>query len=175
LWGILLGLMVDGEPLAGWCRQPYLDETFGAVAGTGWFAHGGTRRPLRTRRTTDLAMASMYSTHPAMFQKGWERDAFEALASKVRLQRFGGDCYSYCMLALGHIDLVVESTLQPYDIVPLVPIVRAAGGVVTGPTGEPPVEGGFVIAAGTPELHAEALARVAAARHGHPDQEGPER
>jgi myo-inositol-1(or 4)-monophosphatase len=117
----------------------------------------------------------MYSTHPTMFQAGWEHDAFEALTQEVRLQRFGGDCYSYCMLALGHIDLVVESTLQPYDIVPLVPIVRAAGGVVTGPTGETPVEGGFVIAAATPELHAEALDRVAAARRRHLDYEGPGR
>ena len=57
--------------------------------------------------------------------------AFRRIAAKARLQRFGGDCYAYCMLALGQIDLVVEDTLQPYDIVPLIPIIEAAGGVVT--------------------------------------------
>jgi myo-inositol-1(or 4)-monophosphatase len=106
----------------------------------------------------------MYSTHPSMFVAAWERAAFEALAGTVRLQRFGGDCYSYCMLALGYVDLVVESTLQSYDIVPLVPIVEAAGGVVTGPDGRVPLDGGFVVAAATPELHAAALAQVAAVR-----------
>jgi hypothetical protein len=48
-------------------------------------------------------------------------------------------------------------SLQPYDIVPLIPIVEAAGGVITGPDGEAPVDGGFVVAAATPELHAQAL------------------
>jgi myo-inositol-1(or 4)-monophosphatase len=164
LWGLLLGLMVDGRPVAGWCRQPYLDETFAGIAGTGFLEHAGQRRALHTRSTTDLAAATMYSTHPAMFLRAWERAAFEALAGAVRLQRFGGDCYSYCMLALGHVDLVVEAGLQSYDIVPLIPIVEAAGGVVTSPDGGAPVDGGFVVAAATPELHAEALTLVAAAR-----------
>ncbi len=164
LWGLLLGLMVDGRPVAGWCRQPYLDETFAAIAGTGWLDHAGRRQALRTRSTRDLAAATMYSTHPGMFVAAWERAAFEALTGAVRLQRFGGDCYSYCMLALGQVDLVVEATLQSYDIVPLIPIVEAAGGVVTGPDGRVPVNGGFVVAAATPALHAEALTHVTAAR-----------
>jgi myo-inositol-1(or 4)-monophosphatase len=169
LWGLLLGLIVDGNAVAGWCRQPYLDETFAAVGGTAWLEQAGRRRPLRTRPTTELAAATMYSTHPSMFEAPWERAAFDALARQVRLQRFGGDCYSYCMLALGQVDLVVEAGLQSYDIVPLVPIVEAAGGTVTGPDGKVPLEGGFVVAAATPELHAEALARVVACRGAVPD------
>jgi histidinol phosphatase-like enzyme (inositol monophosphatase family) len=164
LWGVLLGLFVDGRPEAGWCRQPYLDETFAAVGGTGWFDHAGERRSLRTRSTTELATATMYSTHPSMFEARWERETFAALAAEVRLQRFGGDCYSYCMLASGYLDLVVEAGLQSYDIVPLIPIVQAAGGVVTGPDGEVPINGGFIVAAATPELHTQALERVAASR-----------
>jgi myo-inositol-1(or 4)-monophosphatase len=164
LWGVLLGLIVDGRPEAGWCRQPYLDETFAAVRGTGWFDHAGERRPLGTRATTELADATMYSSHPSMFEAPWEREAFAALAALVRLQRFGGDCYSYCMLASGYLDLVVEANMQSYDIVPLIPIVQAAGGVVTGPDGELPVDGGFIVASATPELHAQALQRVAASR-----------
>jgi myo-inositol-1(or 4)-monophosphatase len=164
MWGVLLGLVVDGHPVAGWCRQPYLDETFGAVHGRGWLDHAGERRPLGTRPTTDLTKASLYSTHPSMFATPWARAAFESLAGRVRLQRFGGDCYSYCLLALGAIDLVVEADLQPYDIIPLIPIVEAAGGVVTGPRGATPLEGGFVVAAATPELHAQALECVNAPR-----------
>jgi myo-inositol-1(or 4)-monophosphatase len=165
LWGVLLGLMVDRRPVAGWCRQPYLDETFAAVGTTGWFDHAGQRQPLGTRAASGLGEATMYSTHPSMFVEPWEQAGFEALAHQVRLQRFGGDCYSYCMLALGHIDLVVEAGLQSYDIVPLVPIVEAAGGVVTGPDGQLPLDGGFIIAAATRDLHAQALQCVAEARN----------
>jgi myo-inositol-1(or 4)-monophosphatase len=163
MWGVLLGLVVNSRPIAGWCRQPYLDETFAAVGGRGWLDHAGERRDLGTRPTTELTEASMYSTHPSMFNTPWARAAFESLATRVRLQRFGGDCYSYCLLALGAIDLVVEADLQPYDILPLVPIVEAAGGVVTGPQGETPLHGGFVVAAATPRLHAQAMECLAGA------------
>ena len=157
-WGILVGLVVDGQPTAGWAHIPYLGETFAAVGGQGWFERQGTRQALRTRPTTDLGAATLFCTHPATFITPASRAAFDRLAARVRLQRYGGDCYSYCLLALGHIDLVVESSLQAYDIVPLMPIIAAAGGVVTGPTGQPPLDGGTVIAAATPELHAQAMA-----------------
>jgi histidinol phosphatase-like enzyme (inositol monophosphatase family) len=164
LWGILLGLMVDGRPVAGWCRQPYLDESFGAAGDSGWMDHAGSRRPLATSGATDLTDAAMYSTHPDMFARPWERAAFERLARPARVQRFGGDCYLYCLLAAGHVDLVVEAGLQPYDIIPLIPIVQAAGGVITGPDGEVPTSGGFVIASATRELHDQVLDIVTAAR-----------
>jgi myo-inositol-1(or 4)-monophosphatase len=62
------------------------------------------------------------------------------------------------MLALGQIDLVIEDTLQPYDIIPLIPIVEAAGGVVTDAQGNSPVAGGFVVAAANKQLHEEVMA-----------------
>ena len=89
----------------------------------------------------------MYVTFPGMFTTADERGAFSRLADAVRLVRFGGDCYSYCLLALGFVDLVVEASLQAYDIVPLIPIVHAAGGVVSDADGRLPLDGGFVVAA----------------------------
>ena len=157
-WGILVGLVVDGRAAGGWVHQPYLAETFAATDGDGWFQRGAERRRLAARATTTLDAATMYTTHPGMFVTDDEIAAFDRIAATVRLQRYGGDCYSYCLLALGHVDLVVESQLQPYDIVPLVPLIEAAGGVVTDRTGASPLGGGFVIAAATPELHAQALA-----------------
>ena len=62
------------------------------------------------------------------------------LSSAVRLRRFGGDCYNYCLLALGQIDLVVEAGLKAFDIVPLIPIIERAGGVVTTWEGGDPRE-----------------------------------
>ena len=70
------------------------------------------------------------------------------------MQRFGGDCYAYCMLALGHIDIVAEAKLKPFDIVPLIPIVEKAGGTVTTWGGD---EGGRYLACGNPALAAAAL------------------
>ena len=71
----------------------------------------------------------------------------------MRLTRYGGDCYSYCMLAAGHLDLVVETELKPYDIAALIPIITGAGGVVTTWEGKPAQNGGRIIAAGDPRVH----------------------
>ena len=81
-----------------------------------------------------------------------------ALKGCVRMTRFGGDCYNYCLLAAGFVDLVIETALQPYDIVALVPIIEAAGGIVTDWDGSSPERGGNIIAAATPELHRAAMA-----------------
>lgn len=160
LWGILLGLLDDGHPVAGWMHQPYIGEMFFAVDHEAWLVRGEHRRRLETRRGVDLGDGAMYTTFPGMFTTDDDREAFARLTSAIRLARFGGDCYAYGLLALGQIDLVVEAGLQPYDIVPLIPIVEAAGGVVTGRHGEPAVNGGFVVAAATPEIHAEALSVI---------------
>lgn len=71
--------------------------------------------------------------------------------------RYGGDCYAYCMLAAGHIDLVVEAGLSTYDIQALIPIIENAGGVVTDWQGDTAANGGQVVAAATQELHQQAL------------------
>jgi fructose-1,6-bisphosphatase/inositol monophosphatase family enzyme len=79
----------------------------------------------------------------------------------VRLARYGTDCYAYCMLAAGHVDLVVEIGLQPYDIVALVPIIEQAGGVITTVDGGRPEAAGYIVAAANAELHAAAMAVLA--------------
>ncbi len=75
--------------------------------------------------------------------------------------RYGGDCYNYCLLAHGFVDIVVEDGLKPYDIQPLVPIVRGAGGVVTDRAGETPRGGSMVVAAANADLHRRALTAMA--------------
>jgi histidinol phosphatase-like enzyme (inositol monophosphatase family) len=157
-WGILVGLLHRGRPVAGIVRQPYLDETFvGGPAGA-FLLRGGARRPLAASGKAEIGRAILYATHPGMFADPASRAGFERVAAAALMSRFGGDCYAYCLLAMGFVDLVIESSLQPYDIVPLIPVIEAAGGVVTGPDGRPPLAGGTVIAAGSAPLHAAALA-----------------
>ena len=163
-WGTLLGLRCDGIPVAGLVHQPYLGETFAGSAAGGWFERGGERRTLATRSDVRLAEATLYCTHPSMFANAANLAAFERVAARARLARFGGDCYSYCLLALGCIDLVIEDTLQPYDIQPLIPLVESAGGVVSGAHGGSANAGGFVVAAANAALHAEVLDLLGEAR-----------
>jgi len=125
-WGVLLGLLRDGRPTGGIMRQPYLDETFVGGPSGASLRRGGAESPLRTSGRSALGEAILYSTHPDMFTAASDRAGFARVAAAVRMTRYGGDCYSYCLVAMGFVDLVIEGGLQPYDILPLVPIVTAA-------------------------------------------------
>lgn len=156
-WGCLLGLLRDGEPMLGWMHQPVVGETFFGDGDRAWVARDGGRVGLAARAAvTRLPDALLAATHPAMFAAAARR-RFDVLAGRVRQTLFGGDCYNYCLLAHGLLDLVVEDDLKPHDVLPLVPIVRGAGGVVTDLDGATP-RCGVAIAAGNAALHRQALA-----------------
>ena len=89
-----------------------------------------------------------------------ERGAFGRVEKVVRLSRYGGDCYAYCMVAAGHVDLVIEAGLKPYDVIPLIPIITGAVGVITTWDGGPAKHGGRIIAAGDKRVHEAAIAML---------------
>jgi histidinol phosphatase-like enzyme (inositol monophosphatase family) len=162
-WGVLLALNDGVRPVIGLMHQPYTAETFiGSRLGAELRCRGQSS-VLQVRQCPRLEDAIVCATDPAMFSRPGEREAFRRLASRARMRRYGGDCYSFCLLAAGLIDLVIESGLQPYDIQPLVPIIEAAGGIVTSWSGGPSYDGGQIIAAGDRELHKIALAMLAPA------------
>jgi myo-inositol-1(or 4)-monophosphatase len=157
-WGTLIGLRYEERPLAGVVHVPYLRETYAGSAAGAWMQRDGAREGLRTRASTRLADAIIYCTHPVTFTEDRDRHAFHRVADRCRMLRYGGDCYSYCLLALGQVDLIIEGSMQPYDIVPIMPIVAAAGGVVSNARGQTAQHGGVIVAAANAALHAEALA-----------------
>lgn len=176
LWGCLIALFDGNEPVLGVMDQPFLGERY---IGTGTAAYciesklhkygeksanivgGNSKLSVKTRHCAKLSDAVMMTTSPDMFKSTLERSAFFRLADSVRMHRFGGDCYAYCMLARGFVDLVVEADLQPYDIQALIPIVQGAGGVITNWQGDSARAGGQVVAAATTELHNQAIALLA--------------
>ena len=96
-----------------------------------------------------IGAAIVSTTTPQQFRDG-DGEAWRRVEAAARLARYGGDCYAYCMLAAGFTDAVIESGLQPYDIVPLIPVIEGAGGIVTDWQGGPAQNGGRVIASGSP-------------------------
>ena len=101
------------------------------------------------------------TTTPALFLGG-RRESYNRLEASVRLSRYGTDCYAYAMLAAGHIDLVVECGLKPYDVGGLIPVIEQAGGIITAWDGGPAEMGGEIIAAGSRKVYDEAMALLKA-------------
>jgi myo-inositol-1(or 4)-monophosphatase len=108
------------------------------------------------RHCAALQDAVLLTTSP-LLMKDADRARFQRVEQAVRLSRYGGDCYAYCMLAAGHIDLVIETELKPYDILPLIPIIEGAGGIVTSWDNGRALDGGRIIAAGDKRVHAAAM------------------
>ncbi len=153
LWGTLIALNDGTEPVIGIVDQPYLKERFvGSPSGT---ILGS--KTLKARSCSDLASATLSTTDPELFAPGAERDAYNVIDRQVRLRRYGYDCYAYCMLAHGLIDVVIESGLKTFDVQALIPVVKGAGGIITDWKGGSAHEGGQIIACGDARVHDEAL------------------
>ena len=155
-WGTLIGLCRHGQPVYGMMHQPFIRERFtGDGAQARYRGPAGDRR-LNVRNCASLGEAVMMTTSPLLMEEG-NRALYEQVEKRVRLPRYGGDCYAYCMLAAGHVDLVIETNLNDYDILPLSPIVTGAGGIVTNWEGGEDLSGGRVVASGDRRLHDEVL------------------
>jgi histidinol-phosphatase len=155
-WGSLIALTRLGEPVYGMMHQPFIRERFTGDGQTARYRGPAGDRALLVRACAQLQDAVLFTTSP-LLMSAEDRAAYGRVEAAVRLPRYGGDCYAYCMLAAGHVDLVIESGLKAHDIVALIPIVAGAGGIITGWDGGPATRGGRVVAAGDKRVHAAAL------------------
>lgn len=155
-WGVLIAVRDAERALFGIVDQPYIGERFEGGFGIAEVTGPLGAAPLATRDTAALEDAIIFTTFPEVGSPK-EGAAFQDLAAHCKLTRYGMDCYAYALLAAGQVDLVVEAGLQSYDILGPLAVVEAAGGVVTDWKGGSAMEGGRVIAAANPALHAAAL------------------
>jgi histidinol phosphatase-like enzyme (inositol monophosphatase family) len=160
VWGTLIGLMHQGRAIAGLMAQPFTGEIFVSLPGKAEYRRGGATMPLKTSAVTELAGAKLTTTTPDLFRKVEVEAVWNAFWPQVLQTRYGLDCYGYCLLAAGQIDLVVEAELKDVDIAPLIPIIENAGGVITTWDGGRAEAGGNCVASATRELHAAALAAL---------------
>jgi inositol-phosphate phosphatase/L-galactose 1-phosphate phosphatase/histidinol-phosphatase len=159
VFGTLVALMRNGRPILGIIDQPITEERWIGAAGRQTTLNGA---PVHSRPDATLETASHYATHPDMFVHGDDRAKFDALTARVRLSRFGGDCYGYGLLAAGFVDLVTEACLGIHDFMALAPVVEGAGGFITDWNGAPLTRDsdGHVLAAANKACHDAALAML---------------
>lgn len=167
VWGTLIGLLDGSTPVLGIMDQPFTGERFYTEeTSSHWRGANGPPLTLKTRSCPSIGAALFATTHPDLFVGDHQARVLQALKAQTRMTRYGGDCYSYALLAAGHIDLVVETGLKPHDIVALIPLIERAGGTITTWSGASAVQGGNVVAAGDPALHAIVLKLIASAGGG---------
>ena len=124
MFGFLLAHLVEGQTRLAAVGMPALGEIFTAERGCG-AVMGGGKLSTSNRRTLDGATLyinegeKIWRAHPQVFTR---------LMNTGQTRRFSYDCYPYGLLAMGHVDLVVDFDLQPYDYLPVSLLVAEAGG-----------------------------------------------
>jgi histidinol phosphatase-like enzyme (inositol monophosphatase family) len=156
-WGVLISIADELGPVYGLIDQPYIGERFEGGFGRAAMQGPQGARVLKTRPARPLAQAILLSTFPEVGTEA-EGAAFRRVSAAARLTRYGMDCYGYALLAGGHVDLVIEAGLQPYDVQAPIAVIEAAGGIVTDWQGKPAPQGGQILAAANRQIHAEAMA-----------------
>jgi myo-inositol-1(or 4)-monophosphatase len=160
-WGSLIGLEQNSVPVLGILDQPVLRERFIGVNGSAELRTADVRTPLHVRPCADVSEAVLCATHPGAYYTPSEREAFRRVQGSVRMTRFGGDCYIFGALALGFVDVIIESSFHRWDVAALIPIVEGAGGIITNWTGGSCAHGGQILAAGDKRLHAQVMKLLA--------------
>ncbi|WP_243612733.1 inositol monophosphatase family protein [Shimia aestuarii] len=155
LFGMLLGFLAEGRPKLGLVRMPALDETFVGLAGSGATLNGAA---IHCRQTRTLSEAMIYLNEGERLA-GMNPELFGRLCRSGHTRRMAYDCYPHALVAAGQIDAVVDCGLEPYDYLPLVGLIEAAGGVITDWQGRDLTldSDGKVVTAATPELLQEML------------------
>ncbi|MEI6986221.1 MAG: histidinol-phosphatase [Rhodospirillaceae bacterium] len=155
IFGTLVALLHKGLPILGIIDQPVIGDRWVGATGRQTTLNG---QAAKIRSCDSVAAAILGATTPEMFL-GDDAAAFRRISAAAKFTIYGGDCYGYGLLASGFQDLVVESSLNLYDLAALVPVVTGAGGVMTDWLGRPldQASDGRVIAAGDARVHAEAL------------------
>lgn len=154
IWGTLVGLEYQGEPVAGVVEVPALRLTYRALRGDG--AYKGNRR-IRVSDVNALDESTIFYTSLSWFVKAGRRDAFLELVKRTQTQRGFGDFYGHVLVAEGAGEAMVEYGVHVWDVAALRPIVEEAGGRFTDWDGTPTIHRPDVLISNGP-VHDEILA-----------------
>jgi myo-inositol-1(or 4)-monophosphatase len=156
LFGTLIALLHQGQPVLGCIHQPVL----------GQLLIGDNRscmmndRPVRTRDIRRIEDATLLTSDLVVIAREPAARGYQALMGRAKLARMWGDCYGYLLVATGSADVMYDPLMNPWDIAALVPVIRGAGGVITDSAGRPPYPAKSIVAAATKELHAQVIAAL---------------
>ena len=133
LFGTLIGLLHNGEPVVGCINQPVLKQLM-IGDNTRTTLNG---EPVRVRSTPDLKKAVLLTTDPLRPHQCRDGKAYDNVACAAGTVRTWGDCYGYLLLSSGWADVMLDPRMASWDLLPLLPCVRGAGATVSDWNGNP--------------------------------------
>jgi myo-inositol-1(or 4)-monophosphatase len=151
-FGTLIGLLHNGKPVLGVYNHPIFNDF---LIGDNYETKINEVITL-VRSCSELSKAVLLTTDHLNIEKYQDAEKFNKLIKKVKLYRNWGDCYGYYLLATGYADIMIDPIMSPWDLLPLIPIIKGAGGVITDYQGNDPVKGKSAVAS-SPQIHSKVI------------------
>ncbi len=154
-WSNLVGLMYKKKSLVGMANFPELKKTYISYNDTSYSLEKKRKIKLKIGVTNNLKNSKIYCN---FHKKNKNQKHYKKLIKfSNNISRITLDAFSYCLLAEGKIDAVIESDLKIYDVAPIVPIVQNAGGLITTWNNKNAEKGGNILATSNKKLHYKLL------------------
>jgi histidinol phosphatase-like enzyme (inositol monophosphatase family) len=154
LYGVLIGMEQEDEPLLGVIHLPALNETIAAARGEGCHWRG---QRAQVSDTSEISDAVWLTTDLKFDAYPGQRAGLTRLAGLARGARTWGDCYGYALVATGRADVMIDPLMHVWDCAPLLPIIEEANGRFTDWQGQRTIRGGSAVASNG-LLHDQVLA-----------------
>lgn len=139
LYGVLVGLAIEGRVEVGVAHFPALGMTVSAASGHGTRLDG---RPVRVRQTTRLADAYVGFTDAGSFVRHGRAAAWERVQAATAFQAGWGDAYGHALVAAGRLDVMLDPVMHAWDCGPFPVLLREAGGRFADWRGVETIHGG---------------------------------
>ncbi len=143
IYGVLIGLEIDGKPTVGVINMPALNEIAWASTGLGCYLNGA---PTRVSTTPSLEDGLLLCTDFTACHRYGFGAAIEDLQRRAKSSRTWGDCYGYVLVATGRAEVMLDPVMNIWDCAALSPIIEEAGGTFTDLSGRRTVDGGNAFA-----------------------------
>jgi histidinol-phosphatase len=152
LFGTLIALLREGQPVLGCIHQPILGQLL--VGDNRLTTLNGS--PVTTRSVRRIDETTLLTSDPVIISRP-ENRGFATLMGRARLARTWGDCYGHLLVATGRADVIYDPIMNLWDIAALVPVIRGAGGVITDRTGGPAYPATSTVSAANAEIHRQVI------------------
>lgn len=151
-FGTLIGLLKNGVPILGVYNHPILNDFL--LGDNNETRINGEKTSVRD--CGELNKAVLLTTDYLNIEKYQNIEKFNNLIRKVKLYRNWGDCYGYYLLATGYADIMIDPVMSAWDLLPIIPIIKGAGGIITDYHGNDAVKGKSAVAASN-QIHSKVI------------------
>ncbi len=144
LYGVMIGLEIQGSMQLGVVCFPALGELYYAERGCGAFFNGS---PITVSSISNVKDATVLYTEKEYLLDSLSRHPVDLLRQEAGLVRGWGDCYGHMLVASGRAEVSVDKIMSPWDCAALIPIVMEAGGCCFDYRGKTTISGEGLVSA----------------------------